>query len=170
MKLSNQSKNFFLAIHLIFIITWSGGVVSCLPLLFHLNVNDYNEALYTYLHIKTIAHNVIGWGGIGSFITGLFLAIFTSWGIWKHKWVKAKLILAIALIAFGMLFNENRISANIELLQNQPDTVLQSTEFLTNYVTLKIGMVSSCALFLITLFIAIFKPWMRRDTSWRFTG
>ncbi len=170
MELENQSKKSLLLIHFIFIIIWVGGVISCLPLFFHLDAGDYRASLYTYLHIKEIANNVIVWGGIGTFVTGVFLAFSSSWGIWKHKWVRAKLIFTIAIIAFGILFIENRLLINIEQLKSQANSAFQSTDFLTNYVTLKIGLISICIVFLFNLYIAIFKPWMRKDTSWRYTG
>jgi hypothetical protein len=52
-----------------------------MPLLFKMDTSNYNATLLTYLSMRDIAWNVIGWGGIGSLFSGLTLAIFTSWGL-----------------------------------------------------------------------------------------
>lgn len=159
-KLSKKSAKTVLVVHLFFLALWLGGVVSILALLFNTDIKDFNATLSTYSHMKTVAQNVIGWGGIGTLLTGLILAIFTHWGLFKHKWVITKFVLVIGLILFGMFFNEHRILENLQLLENQPESALNTTQLLDNHRTLKIGLIIGAIGYVIVISIATFKPWM----------
>lgn len=161
-KLGPQSAKVVLVLHFCCLALWLGGVLSCLPLLFQADINQYDSVYTTYIHMREIAWNVIGWGGIGSFITGVVLAVFTKWGLFRHKWVMTKFFLVIVLILFGMFFNEHRILANIELLESNGTGALLSQAFLSNHVTLKAGMIGVAAGFVSLITIAVYKPWMKK--------
>lgn len=162
-KLDNKSTKAVLVLHFCSLALWLGGVLSCLPILFQTDISNYESVHITYVHLREIAWNVIGWGGIGSFLTGLVLAIFTKWGLFSHKWVMTKFFITIGLILFGMFFNEHRILMNIELLENNGAETLLNQAFLSNHATLKTGMVGVSAGFISLIGIAVYKPWMKKQ-------
>lgn len=164
-KLGNKSGKAVLTLHFCSLALWLGGVLSCLPILFQSDINSYINVHTSYIHMREIAWNVIGWGGIGGFLTGLILAIFTNWGLFRHNWIKVKLFLTVALILFGMFFNEHRILNNIELLEKNGKEALVDQTFLSNHNTLKIGMVSASTGFVILILVAVYKPWMRNKNE-----
>lgn len=164
-KLGVKSTKAVLILHFCSLALWLGGVLSCLPLLFQTDINNYDSVHTTYVHMREIAWNVIGWGGIGSFLTGLGLAIFTNWGLFRHKWVMTKFFLTIGLILFGMCFNEQRILMNIKLLENNGTEALLNQAFLSNHATLKMGMVGASAGFVLLIIIAVYKPWMKKPLN-----
>lgn len=161
MKFNKFTRNIVLSIHFVFIALWLGGVVSGIPLVYYCDLSNHNETLNTYYHLRSMAWNVIGWGGIGSFFTGLLLAIFTTW-TFKHLWVLIKLILVIGLILFGMFFNEHQILANIEHLEtiDLVDEQVKST-----HRKLLTGLFVSASGFVIVIFIAVFKPFLKRKQT-----
>lgn len=161
-KLNKGSAKAVLILHFCTLTLWLGGAISCLPLLYQADLSRYDETYATYLHMRAIAWNVIGWGGIGSFFTGLVLALFTEWGLFKHKWVMAKFFLVIALIMFGMFFNEHRMLENIELLEVHGVNSITNATFLQNHTTLKGGMLASTSGFILLIAIAVYKPWMKK--------
>lgn len=163
--LGNKSAKAVLVLHFCSLALWLGGVLSCLPLLFQTDTDNYDSMLSTYIHMRQIAWNVIGWGGIGSLFTGLALALFTQWGLFRQKWVMAKFFITIGLILFGMFFNEHRILRNIEILENYKTEALLNEVFLTNHATLKMGMVGTPAGFILLIIIAVYKPWMSRRNN-----
>lgn len=164
-KLGPKSAKAVLVLHYCSLALWLGGVLSCLPLLFYADETLYDSIFSTYLYIRMIAWNVIGWGGIGGFVTGLILAVFTNWGLFKHKWVTTKFFLVIGLILFGMFFNEHRILMNINLMETSGADAVTETVFLKNHTQLKTGMLISVFGFILLIAIAVFKPWMNRKSK-----
>lgn len=161
-KMGVKSTKAILILHFCSLALWLGGVLSCLPLLFQADTDNYDNVHTTYIHMREIAWNVIGWGGIGSFLTGLALAIFTKWGLFRHKWVMAKFFITIGLVLFGMFFNEHRILTNIELLESNGAEALLNQVFINNHTTLKNGMIGVSAGFILLIGIAVYKPWMKK--------
>lgn len=147
-----------LVIHLIFVALWVGGVASWLPLVFGDGIENDNQAYATYLNMREIAFNVIGWGGIGSFFTGLLLGVLTPWRLFKHRWVSAKLVLTIALIMTGMFFVEPRVLANIGMVESDGAAVLAHPVFRDNLVMIRSGIALILAGFFIVIAIAVLKP------------
>lgn len=105
-----------------------------------------------------IAHNVIGWGGIGTFVTGLLNAWLSKWGFFKYKWVTFKLIIIIPLILFGMFFMEASILENINLLEQNGTFALQNQQFIENIEQVTLGAYFELSIFLFISIISSVKP------------
>jgi len=73
-KLKGRGARLLKTAHIVCIAIWFGGVMSWSIL------TDYQSTRAAYLNMRSIAWNVIGWGGIGSLLTGLMNALLTNMG------------------------------------------------------------------------------------------
>ena len=83
-----------LTAHIIFSVGWLGAVVAYLPLAIAALTSAEIETVRT----SCIAMERIGWFAIlplciASLLSGLFQSIATEWGLLRHYWVAAKLVL-----------------------------------------------------------------------------
>ena len=140
---------------------WIGGLVTWLPLINSMPLQNKDAALTTYLTMKAIAWNVIGWGGITSFVTGLLNALLTTWGIWRHTWVRIKLIGTIGMIILGMFYTEQKMQANIRLLEGGGPETLKAPEFLANHHAIQVIVPIQLVLFFLIVLISVWKPFQR---------
>ncbi len=163
--MGTRSTRAVLMVHFISLACWLGGVASCIPLFGKADTGSFTQMQFAYTHAKAIALHVIGWGGIGVFLSGLVLAVFTSWGLFRHRWVTLKFFLMIALILFGMFFNEQKILGNITLLEQEKQLALTNPVFIHNHHLLKMGLWVSITGFMLVTALAVYKPWTRKKTA-----
>jgi hypothetical protein len=150
------------AVHIFCITLWIGGLLSWVPLTTTMPLKDAEATHITYLNLRSIAWNVIGWGGIGSFVTGLLNGLLTSWGLFRHDWIKMKLCLTIAMILFGMFYTEQKMLSNLRLLESGNLNVLGTPLFLENHKAIQLVVPIQLAVFFIIILISVFKPWMKK--------
>lgn len=164
MKNAGRKGGRFLKIlHVCCIAVWFGSVMSWAPLVFGLDGADFREVQTTYLNMRSIAWNVIGWGGISSLFSGLLLVTLTKWSLLKHRWAAVKFIAIIGLIFFGMFFMEEWMLRNVELLKNGQATTLNDQAFQSNHNSIKMGLVAEFLAFTVIIGISVFKPRFRRQ-------
>ncbi|HTF31109.1 MAG TPA: hypothetical protein VK625_19775 [Flavitalea sp.] len=163
LKAGTPGSKVLKAIHIFCITLWIGGLLTWVPLTTTMPLKDIAATQITYLNLRSIAWNVIGWGGIGSFVTGLLNGLLTSWGLFKHTWIKTKLILTIAMILFGMFYTEQKMLSNIRLLDSGNSKVLETSLFLANHGAIQAVVPIQLAVFFVIVLISVFKPWMKSD-------
>ncbi len=158
-KLGNTGSKILKGIHILFVALWVGGVASWVPLLFGTSTSEVGTTYLTYLNMRAIAWNVIGWGGMGSFFTGVLNSILTNWGILKYKWVTLKFLLVIGQILFGMFFIESRLLQNISIVETEGSSSVSNAIFQENHLGMQKGILLQFLLFSFIIFISILKPW-----------
>lgn len=157
-KLGPKGSRLLKIIHICCIAIWFGGVMSWFPLIFQSDLADVEQTKTTYYNLRSIAWNVIGWGGISSFFTGLLLATLTQWKLFKHRWVTVKFFTVICLILFGMFFLEDLMLTNLDLLLNEESNTLSNSTFQHNHYLIKIGLLIEAFVFVSLITISILKP------------
>lgn len=169
MKLGRRGTRALTTVHLVFTALWVGGVAALLPVAMTVDPVDPAAARSTYLNLRTIAWNVVGWGGIGSFTTGVALGGLTSWGLFKRRWTIAKLGLTVGGVAFGMFFNERHMLAGLAVLESGAMTGTRgAAEFAAHHAAFERGLLLQLGAFALILAIAVFKPSLRlRARRWR---
>ncbi|HEY8432650.1 MAG TPA: hypothetical protein VIL20_29970 [Sandaracinaceae bacterium] len=135
--------------HLASVALWMGGLAAWLPLVLA------TEATHvSWLHLRAIAWNVIGWGGIGSFATGLALGGLTTWGLVRRPWTVLKLVMIGAGILFGMFFIEQHLLDGIAAIEaGAADGAIAA-----HRSAMRAGVVAQLALFLSIVAVAVLKP------------
>ncbi len=141
--------------HLAFIILWVGGLAAWVPLVQAGQWGGVDGTRGAYLHMRAIAWNIIGWGGVGSFLTGLAIGGFSTWGLFKRKWVVAKLVLTMGGIAFGIFFVERHMLDGLAMLEVP---AFEAARFLANHRALQLGIACQLILLLTILGVAVLKP------------
>lgn len=95
-------RKFFLTLHVTCSVGWLGAVVAFLALAWAgLASPDPATVRASYLGANTVTWWVIVPASVASLVTGVVQALGTPWGLVRHYWVLAKLILN--LFASGLL-------------------------------------------------------------------
>lgn len=164
-KLKGKGTRLLKTIHIVCIAIWFGGVMSWIPLVYGADLSDYESTRAAYLNMRSIAWNVIGWGGIGSLLTGLMNALLTNWGLFKHKWVTFKFFAVICLILYGMFFLEAKMLLNIDLFEEMGKATLVNDDFLMNHSYIRRGLIFEVLAFVTIISVSVFKPWSNRKKT-----
>lgn len=159
LKIHSTGAKALKMLHLAAIAIWIGGAASWLPMLAGTDFNNYGATYASYLNMRTIAWNVIGWGGIFSLVSGLLNGLLTEWRLFKYRWTMVKLFVIIGQIALGMFFIENKLLANISILENENTVGMTSDIFQANHAAIKGGIVAQLFVWLCVIAISIYKPW-----------
>jgi uncharacterized membrane protein len=157
-KLGPKGSRNLKIIHICCIAIWFGGVMSWLPLVWLADLSDFEQTKTTYYNLRSIAWNVIGWGGISSLATGLLLGTLTRWQLFKHRWVTVKFFVVICLILFGMFFLEARMLTNLDLLIENGVSAMSDPQFLNIHRQIQAGLVLEAMVFISLIAISVIKP------------
>ena len=89
-------RKFVLTVHLAFSLGWLGAVVAYLVL----GVSAVTSQDAPTVRAAWIAMELTGWSAIvplalGSLLTGLVMALGTSWGLFRHYWVLITFVLTV---------------------------------------------------------------------------
>ncbi len=95
-----------------------------------------------------------------------FLKPFTSFALpsgsfFKHKWITVKFITVVCLILYGMFFLETRMLLNIDLLELNGASALESEAFQRNHKYIRYGLILEIAVFVFIISVSVFKPWKK---------
>ena len=150
MKLGARGTQALKTLHLVAVVMWMGGLITWVPLIHGLSGVQAGGA-EMYLHLRAIALNVIGWGGIFSFVSGVALGSLSHWGLFRQLWTAAKLVLTLSCIPFGMFFIEATMLDGLR-------TASGGAPVESNLGTLKWSVALQLGAFAAMIVLAVFKP------------
>jgi uncharacterized membrane protein len=143
-----------LVAHVIVSGTWLGAVVADLFLGISAATTgreDFADAYYTVM--DRLVNNLMPAAAIGTFATGMLLAFTTKWGLLRHYWVLAKLLLAVATVVVGLVAIDGAIQDTIAARAARHSAAASD---------LLLPAVAATPLMLATaMTLAITKPWGR---------
>jgi hypothetical protein len=150
-RLSPGARKFVLTAHVVFSVGWIGVAASLLTLAVVGVTSDDTEV---YRAVGVLGGTFLTPASLGVLITGLALGMGTKWGLVRHYWVAAKLVLSIVL-ALGANFGlgrsirdaARRAEQGAELGGIPGELVLTTTVSLT--------------LLLVMTVLSVYKPWGR---------
>jgi hypothetical protein len=158
-----QTRQLLKVLHFVVLALWLGGLAAWFPLLALSDRSDLGTAISIYTHMREIAWNVIRWGGIGSFVSGIALALVGPWRIRVERWIWLKAALTIGAILFGIFVIEARMLSNLALLQAEGERALRSSIFLIQQSEIQLTAYLQLSLFTAIIAIAVFKPLRKRS-------
>ncbi len=83
---------------------WLGSGLAVLVLLRHDRLTGNGDELFALNHaITSIDDLLIEPAAAGTFASGAILCLLGKWGVFRHRWIAAKLALTLAAIVFGIL-------------------------------------------------------------------
>lgn len=157
-------RKFMLTLHIIFAVGWLGAVAGFLILaIVGLTSHDEQMVRSVYLSMGLITRFAIVPLSFAPLITGPILSLGTPWGLFRHYWILAKLLLTV-------------VSTVIMQLHVQPINLLASTAAKATFLPaslhdMQVQMVIASALALVVLIVetalAVYKPRGMTPYGWR---
>jgi uncharacterized membrane protein len=134
--------------------TWLGAVVANLFLGIGAATTgreDLADAYYTVM--DRLVNNLMPAAAISTLATGMLLALTTKWGLLRHYWVLAKLMLGVATVVVGVVAIDGAIQDTIAARADRHSAAASD---------LLLPAVAATPLMLATATtLAITKPWGR---------
>src|SRR5215217_1509927 len=146
-------RNPLLVVHLIVSGTWLGAVVADLFLGIAAATGREDMADAYYAVMDRLVNNLMPAAAIATLATGLLLALATKWGLVRHYWVLAKLVLGVATVFVGVAAIDRAIQDTI---------AARAADHSAAASDLLLPAIATTPLMLATaLTLAIIKPWGR---------
>lgn len=158
MPLSRNLRNLGLTAHITFSIGWFGAVSSFLVLAIAGVSSEKSQLVRAaYIAMELISWYVIVPFCLASFISGVVQSLITQWGLIRHYWIVAKLVLTI-LATIILLLHMTPISQLGEVATNQ---YLSGDQLYALRVQLIADAAAALLVLIATIAISIYKPWGR---------
>ena len=163
MTMKSGLRKFVLSAHITFAVGWIGAVAAFLALAIVGLKSQHSQTLRSaYLAMDLITRYVILLLSFAPLITGPILSLGTPWGLFRHYWILAKLLITV-------------LSTIILLIHLQPISYLSNaaangTLFSTDpQVQFQMVLASTVALIalLIAKVLAVYKPKGMTGYGWR---
>ena len=156
-------RKFVLTAHITFAVGWIGAVAGFLALaIVGITSKDVQVVRSTYLAMQLIARFVIVPLSFAPLLTRPILSLGTPWGLFRHYWILAKLLLTILCTIIMQLHMQ---PINI-LAGAAAKTILSSAEH-----SLQIQMVVAASAALLALLVAtllgVYKPQGMTSYGWQ---
>jgi hypothetical protein len=156
MTMKPTARKFAITAHVASSVGWLGAVTAFLALaVAGLTNRDAQMARAAYLAMELITWYVIVPLAFASLLTGLVVSLGASWGLFRHYWVLAKLLITIAATVL-LLVHTQPIGLLAALAR---ETALSGA----NVGRLQIQIVGDAVVALLALLanvaLSVFKPW-----------
>lgn len=144
-----------LTAHVTSSVGWIGAVVAFLALA-SAGLASKNDQI---VRAAYLAMELIGWGvivpfSIASFLTGLVQSLGTSWGLFRHYWIVAKLFITV--------FASALLLVHMQVASRMASVVTGSSFGAADFYNMRLQLVGDAVAALVVLLIAtvlsVFKP------------
>ena len=164
MSLSPRLRKFVLTAHITFAVSWLGAVAGFLALaVAGLTSQDVQQVRSTYLAMDLIARFVILPLSFAPLVTGPVLSLGTPWGLFRHYWILAKLLITI-LSTLSLLIHMQPIS---QLAGVAAETTLSSGDHLQLRIQMVIASAAAVVALLVATALGVYKPRGLTPYGWR---
>jgi hypothetical protein len=158
MTMTPRLRKFVLTAHVTSSVGWLGAVAGFLALaVAGLTSQDAQMVRAAYLAMELTAWFVIVPLAFASLLTGIVQSLGTEWGLYRHYWVLAKLLLTV-LATIVLLLKMELISY---LAGVAAETTLSSADLLGLRIQLAAHAGGGVLVLLVATTLAVYKPWGR---------
>lgn len=152
-------RKFALTAHVTFSIGWFGTVAAFLAVA----VVTLTSEDAQLIRAADLAMYVIGWyvilpAAFGSLLTGLVQSLGTQWGLFRHYWVVAKLLLTV-FATIVLLFKMQLMSYLAGVASGSIATQLSSADLRQMRVELLVHAIGGMLVLLSATILSVYKPW-----------
>jgi len=162
--MTSSVRHFALTAHVTSSVGWLGAVACFLVLaVAGLNSQDAQKVRAAYLAMDLIAWFVIVPLSLASFLTGIVQALGTTWGLFRHYWVLAKLFITI-LATVVLLLHMQPISHIAGVVA---ETILSSADLRGLRIQLVANAGAALLMLLVVTTLSIYKPKGMTPYGWR---
>lgn len=163
MIMSPGLRKFALAVHITLSVGWVGSVGAYIALDVASAIGrDALTLRASYLAMASIARYVIVPLALGSLLTGLIMALGTTWGLFRHYWVLISLLLT--LVATVVLLLEARTIGSFADIAADPATSGDDLRALGSTLVHSVG---GTLVLLVILGLNVYKPRGMTRYGWR---
>jgi hypothetical protein len=157
-------RKFMLTLHIIFAVGWLGAVAGFLVLaVAGLTSHEEQTVLSVYLSMGLITRFVIVPLSFAPLLTGPILSLGTPWGLFRHYWILAKLLLTVVSTIIMQL--------HVQPINLLADAAAKTPLFPANLHDMQVQMVVASAAALVVLIVetalAVYKPRGLTAYGWR---
>lgn len=148
-----------LTFHVVLSVGWLGGVVAFLALALASFSRDAVLSRAAYPMMAVVARGALLPLSVGALVSGVVQSLGTKWGLFRHYWVLAKLVLTALAAAALFVHQTTAITEAASLATNATTVALQSGRLheLGQQLLADAGL-AALTLVVITV-IAMYKPW-----------
>ncbi|WP_232725662.1 DUF2269 domain-containing protein [Bacillus sp. FJAT-44742] len=161
-KGNTHFQKFALTVHVIVSVGWIGGVFAYLALVITTLISrDDHIIRAALLSMEPITYYAIVPLALASLITGLFMSLSTTWGLFRHYWILAKSLLT--LIAIFILFQYTQTISFVAELAREPSTSLDELKRAHGLL----HSVGALVVLLLNMILSMYKPKGVTKYGWR---
>lgn len=104
-RLSPRLRKLVLATHVLVAVGWFGVVVAKLVIeIGAATSSDQDVHRAAYVFMGAFDRAIFPPAALSTLLTGIILSLGTAWGLLRHYWIVAKLVLTVAVIVTGVVF------------------------------------------------------------------
>jgi hypothetical protein len=158
-----RTRKVWLAAHVAVSVGWFGGAYAMLIMAIVAMTSagaPLRPAAYELMHLSDTALMIPGC--LVALITGLVLALYTKWGVLRHWWVVAKLLLTVAAMIYAALYVSQDVKTALHATLTDPRADVENLA-----AQIIAGSAAMLAVLLAVTMLSIFKPWGRTQWSRR---
>ena len=164
MTMTPGLRKFVLTAHVTFAVGWLGAVAGFLALaVAGLTSQDAQMVRSAYLAMELIARFVIVPLSFAPLLTGPVLSLGTPWGLFRHYWILAKLLITI-LSTLILLVHMQPISHMAGVVA---ETTLSSAALGRERLQLVVASGAGLVALLVVTALAVYKPRGMTPYGWR---
>ena len=165
-SVSPTTRKWLKFLHIVFSMSWFGGSLSLVALLFFISQPDSPSALVLqHIIFYRVATIIVATASFFSLITGLLLCWKSSWGFFRHGWVIVKLSVAVVVIVFCIIVSGPAAEELIELSRKLGMEALHNEVYLNKKMLSAIVQPTISALLIFLVYLSVFKPWSKRKST-----
>ena len=164
MKLSSKGQKILKIAHLTSVVAWVGSAIVMNAIRHLISIGDNAGMFYMADFLEAVDMKILVPGAMACLLTGVVYSVFTPWGFFKYKWITAKWVLTILMIALGSFFMGPLIKENVSIgydLMAGSDHAIADNYWQNLAVSEKWGALQLCLL-AFTIIISVFKPWKQK--------
>ncbi len=160
-KVTPRTKKALVTTHVVFSGSWLGvGVVMVTLSVLGLRSEDVATVRVSYELLELFDMTILPWSSIGAILSGIAVSLTSKWGLVRHYWIAAKLLIAIAVITSAFGFIHRWVISAAERSAQLPAT---SAGIAAGGGDLGLQLVTAfgVAVFLVAVatVLSVFKPW-----------
>lgn len=172
-------RKLVLAAHIIVSVGWLGIVVAMLVLsITAATAQDVGMSEVAYVLVDNVSDTLVASPpasfSIAALLTGIVLSLGTKWGLLKHYWILAKLLLTLTIILSGIFLVDQWIQQAISMAGESAAGTVVAYKDGSSQMLLIYASVAHLLMLGAATVISVYKPWGtirrgRRDAAPRRT-
>ena len=149
-KLGTRWVKVLKILHIVLATMWIGGALSMMAVMLLTDVTDVCSMLTRAQVLKVIDDYLIIVGANGCIVTGILYGALTNWGFFRHRWITAKWVLTVLMVASGTFLMGPCVNSNV--LKTDTIVYQQNVEQTILWGWVQIAMLA------VTVILSVWKP------------